>query len=164
MINRFQKPDFFIDIFLQPGEFYFSDSETRIRTLLGSCVAITMWHPRLQIGGMCHYLLPMRNNEHTELDGRYANDAIQLFMIELEKTNSLPREYEVKMFGGGNQFPRQTGNNRASVPDNNIQVGRQLLKHHGFTIKAEHLGGTGHRNVIFDVWSGHVWMRHVEKT
>ena len=164
MINRFQKPDFFIDIFLQPGEFYFSDSETRIRTLLGSCVAITMWHPRLQIGGMCHYLLPMRNNEHTEFDGRYANDAIQLFMIELEKTNSLPREYEVKMFGGGNQFPRQTGNNRASVPDNNIQVGRQLLKQHGFTIKAEHLGGTGHRNVIFDVWSGHVWMRHVEKT
>lgn len=163
MINRFQKPDFFIDIFLQPGEFYFSDSETRIRTLLGSCVAITMWHPRLQIGGMCHYLLPMQTNQHAELDGRYANDAIELFMIELKKTNSLPREYEVKMFGGGNQFPGQTSNNRTSVPDNNIQIGRQLLKQHGFSIKAEHLGGTGHRNIIFDVWSGHVWMRHVEK-
>ena len=163
MINRFQKPDFFIDIFLQPGEFYFSDKETRIRTLLGSCVAITMWHPQRQIGGMCHYLLPAQATKHSELDGRYASDAIQLFMMELEKSNSLPREYEVKMFGGGNQFPGQTKNHRTSVPDNNIQMGRQLLKEHGFTIMAEHLGGTGHRNVIFDLWSGHVWMRHVEK-
>jgi chemotaxis protein CheD len=67
------------------------------------------------------------------------------------------------MFGGGNQFPGQPRTSRSSVPDNNIRVGRELLKQHGFTIKAEHLGGTGHRNVIFDVWSGHVWMRHVEK-
>jgi len=161
-----QKPEFFIDIFLQPGEFYFSDRETRIRTLLGSCVAITLWHPRLQIGGMCHYLLPMHHNngEKSEFDGRYANDAIAMFMQEIDKAHTRPFDYEVKMFGGGNQFPGQSTNNRISVPDNNIQIGRSLLKQHGFTIKAEHLGGTGHRNVIFDVWSGHVWMRHIAKT
>ncbi len=160
-----QKPDFFIDIFLQPGEFYFSDRETRIRTLLGSCVAITLWHPRLQIGGMCHYLLPGNRNSSNpkKLDGRYADDAIAMFMLELDKSGSRPSDYQVKMFGGGNQFPNQKTNTRISVPDNNILVGRDLLKQHGFTIKAEHLGGTGHRNVIFDVWSGHVWMQHVAK-
>lgn len=165
-LGHMQKPDFYIDIFLQPGEFYFSDRETRIRTLLGSCVAITLWHPRLQIGGMCHYLLPMHhsNSEQSELDGRYANDAIALFMLELDKTGTWPSDYEVKMFGGGNQFPNQIKSNQVSVPDNNINVGRSLLKQHGFTIKANHLGGTGHRNVIFDVWSGQVWMQHVVKT
>jgi hypothetical protein len=72
MDSSLHKPEFFIDIFLQPGEFYFGDHETRIRTLLGSCVAITMWHPRLRIGGMCHYLLPMHRGRSgkTELDGR----------------------------------------------------------------------------------------------
>ncbi|MDH4285030.1 MAG: hypothetical protein OEV35_06905, partial [Gallionellaceae bacterium] len=25
---------------------------------------------------------------------------------------------------------------------------------------AEHMGGTGHRNIFFDIWSGHVWVRH----
>jgi chemotaxis protein CheD len=49
------------------------------------------------------------------------------------------------------------------VADNNINVGRSLLKQHGFVIKAEHLGGTGHRNVIFDVWSGEVWIQHFAK-
>ncbi len=164
MTNRIQKPDFFIDIFLQPGEFYFSDKETRIRTLLGSCIAITLWHPRLQIGGMCHYLLPGHPlDNRTDLDGRYAYDVIALFMRELEITHTKPSDYVVKIFGGGNQFPNQLQKGHANVPDKNIEIGRSLLKQHGFIIKAEHLGGTGHRNVIFDIWSGEVWIRHVAK-
>lgn len=161
--NHFRKPDFFIDIFLQPGEFYFGDRETRVRTLLGSCVAITLWHPRLQIGGMCHYLLPSRsaNNDKHELDGRYAHDVIRLFMLELERSKTWPIDYEVKLFGGGNQFPGQEKPNTISIPENNIRAGRNMLTQHGFAVKAEHLGGTGHRNVIFDMWSGHVWLRHV---
>src|SRR5262245_20243998 len=47
-----------LEIFLQAGEFYFGGEKTRIRTLLGSCVAITVWHPKLRIGGMSHYMLP----------------------------------------------------------------------------------------------------------
>ncbi|MGZ4959228.1 MAG: chemotaxis protein CheD [Methylomonas sp.] len=166
MNSHLHKPDFFIDIFLQPGEFYFGGRETRIRTLLGSCVAITLWHPRLRMGGMCHYLLPMRRGRPpgTELDGRYAEDAIKLYMDQLHQNGSWPADYEVKMFGGGNQFPDHANAGADSVPSTNIQVGRSLLKQHGFTIKAEHLGGTGHRNVIFDIWSGHVWMQHVAKS
>jgi len=159
------KPEFFLEIFLQPGELYFGDRETRIRTVLGSCVAITLWHPILYIGGMCHFMLPgnRRLNRHKGLDGRYADDALLMFMQELDKSKTAPKDYEVKMFGGGDQFPGQTKPNRLSVPDSNVIAGRELLAHHGFKIKAEHLGGTGHRNVIFDLWSGHVWMRHVSK-
>ncbi|MGZ5000925.1 MAG: hypothetical protein ACXV7F_11535 [Methylomonas sp.] len=98
----------------------------------------------------------------TEPDGRYADDAMALFMSELSKTGTWPVDYDVKMFGGGDQFPDHAGN-MFSVPDNNILVGRQLLQQLGFTIKAEHLGGTGHRNVIFDVWSGKVWIKHVSR-
>jgi chemotaxis protein CheD len=42
-------------------------------------------------------------------------------------------------------------------------MGLNLLKQHGFTIKAEHLGGNGHRNLVFDVWSGLVWLKHVTR-
>ena len=47
-----KKPDHVIEIFLQPGDFYFGGADTRIRTILGSCVSITMWHPTRLIGGM----------------------------------------------------------------------------------------------------------------
>ncbi|MFA5984705.1 MAG: chemotaxis protein CheD [Methylococcaceae bacterium] len=158
------KPDFVIDIFLQPGEFYFGDHESRIKTILGSCVAITMWHPRLKIGGMCHYLLPERQKDanQSEFDGRYADEAMLLFLHELIKSGTKPSDYEVKMFGGGDQFPTHSQFSQSSVPGKNIDIGINLLKLHGFKLKAKHLGGIGYRNIIFDVWSGHIWMRHVD--
>lgn len=113
---------------------------------------------------MCHYVLPgnRRVERNNEPDGRYADDAMILFMHELRKSKTLPSDYEVKVFGGGDQFPNRRNPISLSVPNNNIVVGRKLLKDYGFTIKAEHLGGIGHRNVIFDVWSGDVWIKHVE--
>lgn len=157
---------FFIDIFLQPGEFYFGDKDTRIRTILGSCVAITFWHPRLYIGGMCHYMLPSfpkARARHHELDGKYAEDAIAMFMHEVKLSRTAAQEYEIKIFGGGNQFPEKS-QNIVSVSDKNIEVGKALLKKHKLAIKSEHLGGNGHRNLIFELWSGDVWVKHVDKT
>jgi hypothetical protein len=48
-----------------------------LRTLLGSCVAITLWHPTRRIGGMCHFLLPERKRRTNEPpDGRYGDEAV----------------------------------------------------------------------------------------
>ncbi|MCX7088506.1 MAG: chemotaxis protein CheD [Methylococcales bacterium] len=156
-------PDFVLDIFLQPGDFYFGDRETRVRTLLGSCVAFTVWHPKLLIGGMCHYLLPENKqlNRNIELDGRYANEALLLFLHEINNAGTRPADYEVKMFGGGNQFPGHVTDSKINISDKNIQIGKSLLVQHGFKLKSEHVGGNGHRNVMLDIWSGHVWMQHV---
>jgi chemotaxis protein CheD len=156
-------PDFVFDVFLKPGDFYFGDNESRIRTLLGSCVAITVWHPQFRIGGMCHYLLPEDRQVaslNDELDGRYADKALQLFMHEIRNAGTHPCEYEVKMFGGGNQFSGHELNGH-NIPEKNIQSGKKLLLHHGFKLSSFHLGGNGHRNVILDLWSGNVWVQHV---
>ena len=158
------EPSFYIDIFLQPGDFYFGDKNTRIRTLLGSCVSITLWHPKKHIGGMCHYMLPTnkRQKHNDQLDGKYAEDAMHLFMHEIKLAHTHPQEYEVKIFGGGNQFPTQD-QRVFSVSDQNVAIGRKLLAQHGLAIKSEHMGGDGHRNIIFNLWSGDVWVKHVEK-
>ena len=42
------------DVVLGPGDLYFGRGEHQVRTLLGSCVGITLWHPRAYLGGMCH--------------------------------------------------------------------------------------------------------------
>lgn len=160
-------PEHVLDIFLLPGEFYFGDRETRIRTLLGSCVAITMWHPRLHIGGMCHFMLPARSVKPSDiLDGRYADEAMQLFQKEIRAANTKAGDYEVKLFGGGNMFntPPQHVHQPTyrDVASHNVMAARHLLKQHGHqNVVAEHVGMRGHRNVIFELWSGDVWMRHV---
>lgn len=156
------------EVFLQPGEFHFGGRDTRIRTLLGSCVAITMWHPGLQIGGMCHYMLPSRMAKPpSEFDGRYADEAMQLFHRQIRETGTLPGEYQVKFFGGGNMFNMSTHCTTQESSDNvaarNVMAARQLLRDHGHNVVAEHVGMHGHRNVMLDIWSGKVWMRHVKR-
>ncbi len=158
------KPPHVLEIFLQPGDLYFGDRDTRIRTVLGSCVSLTVWHAELLVGGMCHYMLPNRKLEQrgirTEgLDGRYADEAIELLVREIDATGAPHREFEVKMFGGGNMFPdRKVRTDH--VGKKNVEMARALVRKHGFNCVAEHLGGDGHRNVIFDIWNGNVWMKH----
>lgn len=167
------KPDHVIEIFLQPGDFYFGDVNTRIRTILGSCVSITMWHPTRLIGGMCHFLLPSRpKDDDAALDGRYADEAMQMFLQEIRAARTHPAEYRVKVFGGGNMFhkaknenPGKPSANRTGkkfemdVAGKNVLIARSLINKHGFRIDAEDLGGNGHRQLLFDIWSGHVWLR-----
>jgi chemotaxis protein CheD len=158
-------PDDILEVFLQPGEFYFGEGKTRIRTLLGSCVAITLWHPRLHLGGMSHYVLPNRRHrkKHEPLDGRYADEVMEMFMRELRHSHTKPGEYEVKIFGGGRMFQHEGKDGKAgshlNIPERNVQIGRELVTRYGFRFTAEDLGGNGHRNVMLDLWSGDVWVK-----
>jgi chemotaxis protein CheD len=155
-----------MDVFLQPGDFFFADELTRIRTLLGSCVAITLWHPHRRIGGMCHYMLPSRARPDpaAELDGRYADEAVALFLDELSAARTSPQDYVVKIFGGGRQFTEWAPAAGMRVADRNVEVGLELLAAHRLPVTAQHLGGTGHRQVILDLWTGDVWVKHVDRT
>jgi chemotaxis protein CheD len=153
-----------LEIFLQPGEFYFGDGVTRIRTLLGSCVAVTFWHPRLRAGGMSHCMLPERPRRARgeALDGRYADDAMLLALAEIVRAGTRPAEYQVKIFGGGRMFPSANASH-VDIAQRNVEAARALVRCHGFLAGAEDLGGEGHRNVILDLWSGDVWLKRAPR-
>lgn len=190
MIARLdQLPQRLIEVFLQPGDVYFGDRNTRIRTLLGSCVSVVMWHPGLLIGGMCHILLPSRgkHRQGEAADGRYADDAIDMLLQEIRAAGTRPDEYQVKLFGGGNMFPHHAKARRngpcalaatgahAGLPwhagcedrsVHNCGVGclncaavRRLLQQHGLSLTVQNIGGDGHRQVIFDIATGDTWVR-----
>lgn len=153
-----------IDIFLQPGDVYFGDRDTRIRTVLGSCVSITFWHSRLLLGGMCHYMLPERNGFAEGFrDGRYADEAISLLVDEMRAAGTQPHDYETKIFGGGRMFSFNSGRGPLDIGNRNIETGRRLLRGYGLEPASEHLAGVGHRSLIFDVASGGVWVRHMSE-
>ncbi len=99
---------------------------------------------------------------------------MELFMHEIRAADTRPGEYQVKLFGGGNMFPEIQKERRTAQPlctgtldcgcrqvsCKNSRTARLLVTQYGFNIAAEHLGDTGHRQIIFDVGSGHVWVKH----
>lgn len=153
------------DVFLQPGEYFVGDASHRVRTVLGSCVSITIWHPTLKTGAMSHFLLPSRGRARAvPPDGRYADEALWLMLHELALRDVPQTQCEAKIFGGGNMFPLHSGKSRMSVGKNNGLAARRLLTACGIPIVSESLFGEGHRQIIFDIATGDVWSRQTSPT
>ncbi len=147
------------DRYLEPGDFQFGAAPLRLTTLLGSCVAVTLWHPRWRVGGMCHIQLPGASGRKSEaeLDGRYAEDAFAMFDREIARHGTAPRQYIVKLFGAGNMFPNGEASS-IKIGVKNLDATRRELARRGLKPIAEHVGGSGHRKLIFDLANGDVWL------
>lgn len=169
-----------IEIFLDPGEYFVGDDSFQVRTLLGSCVSITLWHPIKRFGAMCHFLLSSRPaaaldmdrrkanrpaNERraaTALDGKYADEVMLLMLSELREAKVAPEQCLAKVFGGGNMFPGRRMEDNLNVGKKNGETAKMLLRSHGIDLVSEDLYGNGHREVIFNVGNGDVWIRQVK--
>ena len=162
MIASIPLPDNVQSVVLGAGDFHFGEGNTRISTLLGSCVSITLWHPRKRIGGMCHYMLTERpRRAGMSLDGRYASEAFALFMQHIEEAGTRLSEYQAKIFGGANMFREECGG-RLDIGARNIEFGYRLLASRNIKPVARHVGGSGRRKLHFDLWSGTVWLAFPE--
>lgn len=153
-----------IDVFLKPGDLYVGDEGHQLRTILGSCVSITLWHPLARMGGMSHFLLPTRGAAaHGQpLDGRYGDEALQLMINQLEQAGVALSQCKAKIFGGGNMFPAHMREGAINVGKRNGEAARTMLEHHGIPIVSECLFGIGHRQVIFVVSTGDVWANQIK--
>ena len=152
-------------VFLHPGDFFFTGEKSHIHTLLGSCISITLWHPKLCVGGMCHFTLPKFPGNSTnprKLDGRYADDVMHMFKSEVSKYGTKITEYEAKIFGGGNMIKSKGQNIDDSIGSKNATTAMQLLMNERVDILVAHVGEFGHRRLVFDTSSGNVWVRHIE--
>lgn len=151
------------EVFLQPGEHFVGDASHRIRTLLGSCVSFTLWHPLHRVGAMCHFLLPSRAAASgSGRDGRYGEEVMSIIVQELASLNVKPAECVGKIFGGGNMFPGYNRADARNVGIKNGEAARALLQSQQIPIASESLFGVGHRQIIFDVGTGDVWARQVK--
>lgn len=149
-----------LKVFLLPGDFYVGDERCHIRTLLGSCVSITLWHHHLRVGAMSHFLLSGRSGEK-RLNGRYGEDSLELMLTKLKLLGVPAQECEAKIFGGGAMFTTDGSIKLKDIGRNNGNAARTMLLAHHIPIVGESLFGTGYRKIMFDVRTGDVWMHHV---
>ena len=153
-----------LDVFLQPGDWCSGDASYRVRTLLGSCVSVTLWNPRARVGAMSHSLLPSRGMpapRDAALDSRYVDEALALMVDGLADLGVTAQQCEAKIFGGGDMFG--TAHNSITVGQRNGEAARVLLRRRGIEVTSESLFGEGHRQMIFDIATGEVWARQIPR-
>ncbi|QJR80734.1 chemotaxis protein CheD [Alteromonas pelagimontana] len=159
-------------LILHAGEVIFGYGQRLLSTLLGSCVAITLWHPKARIGGMCHFALPSRPQGLDAPEclsaGRYGDECIALFKELALKHNTRISDYQAKIFGGGNMLtsvaePHQdfARVQRQSIGDANSHLAYSLLSQHKVKILEADVGEAGYRQLWFDPNTGESWVKFV---
>ena len=143
------------------GEVAVGGACDELRAVLGSCVAVTLWHPGKHVGVMSHVLLPRRgaarrSGEAAARDPRFAEDALRLMVERLREAGIKPDECACKIFGGAQVF----AGNDSRVGNANVRMLRSLLRQAGVMIASENVEGTGHRVIRFVVETGDVWVSH----
>ncbi|MBU5636098.1 chemotaxis protein CheD [Geomonas sp. Red69] len=153
-------------VFLKPGQIMVSSEPVLVTTLLGSCVAVTIFSCRLRLGAICHAQLPSSDNpsggEHDGYRGKYVDSAIRAMLERLMQRGALRGELEAKVFGGADMFDAR-GRMR-SVGRQNSEMALRVLAHETVRVAKQDLGGERGRKIIFHSNTGEVLLKRMRKS
>ncbi len=147
-----------LSVVINPGG-WMVDFERPISTLLGSCVAVCLFDPKLKLGGMNHFLLPSRTgsrNEDTDviLAGDYS---MEILLNAMLTRGAAKNRIVAKAFGGG-AIVKQIS---MDIGGRNSRFARDWLAREGIPLTASDFGGPWSRKVITVPSTGDAFCRRM---
>jgi chemotaxis protein CheD len=148
---------------ISPGEYYFTDKDMVIVTVLGSCVSACIRDSVTGIGGMNHFMLP--DSAAADKDSpvsesmRYGTYAMEVLINQLLRNGARRENLEAKIFGGGNVLKSFTTMN---VGDRNAIFVRKFLKEERIKVTGEDLLDIYPRKVYYFPKSGKVLVKKLK--
>lgn len=144
---------------IHPGEWYFGNEYESLYTVLGSCVALSVWHPKLKLGGLCHYLLPVQPGYQNDKgsEGRYGKTALALLKQAMQRY-AAPSEYQLGLFGGCDTILNNQSN--YDIGKQNILFAQHWLQNENLTVMQTDVGGTSSRSLMLEIFSGVINVKH----
>ncbi|HEY0893919.1 MAG TPA: chemoreceptor glutamine deamidase CheD [Cellvibrio sp.] len=145
-----------------PGEYFVTNGDKMIVTVLGSCVAVCLRDKVNGIGGMNHFLLPNDGSNETGLlteSARYGVYAMELLVNHLLKMGATRARMEAKVFGGGNVLRGLKVNN---VGQRNVEFVLDYLQTERIPVVAKDLLGDYPRKIYFFPDTGKVLVKKIK--
>ena len=145
-----------------PGEYFVTQRDIVIVTVLGSCVSVCLRDRLSGIGGMNHFMLPGNSDgaiSPISASARYGVYAMELLLNHLLKLGARRNGLEAKVFGGGSVLRGMTTNN---VGDRNADFVRDYLATEHIPVVAEDLLDIYPRKVYFFPVSGRVMVKKLK--
>ena len=128
---------------IKMGDFYVTDKDEIISTVLGSCVSACVRDRVISVGGINHFMLPTfsikENNtwEYTSVNAamRYGSYAMEHLINTILQKGGKRNNLEFKLFGGCDILGSFT-----SIGVHNVKFVRNYMKAEGYSVAAECLG------------------------
>jgi chemotaxis protein CheD len=148
---------------ISPGEYYFTDKDMVIVTVLGSCVSACIRDSKTGIGGMNHFMLPdgaaADKDSPVSESMRYGTYAMEVLINQLLRNGARRENLEAKIFGGGNVLKSFTTMN---VGDRNAIFVRKFLKEERIKVTGEDLLDIYPRKVYYFPKTGKVLVKKLK--
>jgi chemotaxis receptor (MCP) glutamine deamidase CheD/CheY-like chemotaxis protein len=144
-------------IFLLPGEMAYQREQTDISTLLGSCVAVTLYDRKRSWGGLNHYMVPDQIGSLPE--GKVAGSAINALMRMAKMAGSAATDLDARIIGGAAVIGTSATGSASVLGDiggRNVEIARKILHELGIRVVQEEVGGTRGRRINMNSTSGQV--------
>ena len=146
-----------------PGEYYFTNKDMLIVTVLGSCVSACIRDRVTGLGGMNHFMLPDGGGDGSPVSAsaRYGTYAMEILINDLLKAGAKRENMEAKVFGGGAVLKGFTAIN---VGERNAAFVLSFLKTEKIRVVAEDLNDIHPRKVYFFPRTGKVLVKKLMQT
>ncbi len=147
-----------------PGEYYYTNRDMLIVTVLGSCVSACIRDRATGLGGMNHFMLPDGGADvgsPVSASARYGTYAMEVLINDLLKAGARRENLEAKVFGGGAVLKGFTAIN---VGERNAAFVQTFLKNEKIRIVAEDLEDIYPRKVYFFPRTGKVLVKKLMQT
>lgn len=134
---------------LLPSEYYVTQDDTALTTVLGSCVAACLHDAEAGVAGMNHFMLPADADDAPRQHAdamRYGVYAMDVLLRELLRAGARRDRLRAKVFGGGAVLPSMTTLN---IGDRNADFVLRYLREQDIAVAAQDLRGPHARRVCF---------------
>jgi len=140
------------------------EKPTAVQTVLGSCVSVTFYSPKQQVGAIFHALMPWRS-QYERIDAgspafRYVDSAIEAICTRLFQLGIRQQDLECKIFGGANAMFQH----ELSIGPKNVRAAFETLAAYPLRIAATNVGGNVGRKLFFISHTGEVYVKPIRKT
>lgn len=142
-----------------PGEYFVTNENVMLITVLGSCIAACLWDSRVGVGGMNHFMLP--EGDSSDMSGRYGSYAMELLINEMMKLGARREFLQAKIFGGGRVISSFTNLN---VGERNTEFVRDYLRTERIPVVSEDVLDIFPRKVVFFGTSGKAMVKRLAHT
>jgi chemotaxis protein CheD len=164
--NRYFDPHFKVETAkILPGEYYATNKDMALVTVLGSCVSACLRDRESGIGGMNHFMLPDEGklagtHGNISAGGRYGVHAMELLINQILKLGGRRDRLEAKVFGGGNVLQ---GFMLSNVGEQNAEFIVEYLNIERIPIAARDLLDVWPRKIYYFPRSGKVMVKRLRK-
>ena len=143
-----------------PGEYYVTQRNMVIVTVLGSCVSACIRDPTSQMGGMNHFMLPEHGGDpDSPMSGsaRYGAYAMEVLINNLISMGARRDRLEAKLFGAGRIVPGMS-----DIGRRNAVFAQEYLRRENIPVLAEDLCRPHPSKVYFFPHTGRVLVKRLK--